>query len=273
MNLKLFCNSLVTIFFVVMLAEAAFAQGFSAGIAPSNFELRAKPGKVIRDTLVIMNAGEKTASYALRTTDWDINETQGLVYMEEKLAGGSCRPWVKLERKVVDVRARGQKRYRFEVHVPEDAGAGLCKFAILVEPAEAAMASVGADEQIRFPVVGRYAVIVYVTIGEAKANIEYRGLGRQEMRGLMLPTLKLHNSGNTYDRVFGRITATDAAGKRHVLIASNFPVLPDHSEEILLVPEATDNGRVDQIFMKYPLRLKGRFEIGGQRFSVDDEFD
>ena len=135
------------------------------------------------------------------------------------------------------------------------------------------MASVGGDQKIRFPVVGRYAVIIYVTIGDARADVEFLGLGRKEMGGLLLPTLKLHNNGNTYDRVFGRITATDAAGQRHILIASTLPLLPDRSEEILLVPEAANNGRMNGIVMKYPLQLKGRFEIGGKRFSIDDEFD
>jgi len=157
--------------------------------------------------------------------------------------------------------------------VPEGTGTGLCKFAMLIEPAEAAIASTGGDSPIRFPVVGRYAVIVYVTIGEAMPIIEYAGLGRGEMRGLTLPTLRLHNHGTTYDRVFGRINATDAAGNRHVLIASTFPVLPNRSEEILLVPEEAENGRTDKVRMTYPLQLEGTFEIGGQRFSIAEEFE
>ena len=273
MNLKSSISFVIAIFSLALLAETAIGKGFSAGIAPSKFELVAKPGKVLRDTLTIMNASETDAGFSLRTTDWDINETQGLEYFEDELVEGSCRPWVKLERKVITIRAQAQKRYRFEVHVPEDAEPGLCKFAILVEPANSATASVGNDGQIRFPVVGRYAVIVYVTIGDAKAKADYSGLGSGEMGGLRLPTLKIQNTGLTYDRVFGRINAVDANGRKHLLIASAFPILPGHSEEILLVPDEAENGSVAKIDMKYPLQLKGKFEFGGEKYSLEETFE
>lgn len=272
MNLKSSINPGLIAVMLTMLSGTAVAQGFSAGIAPSKFELAAKPGDVIRDTVLIMNAGNKSAGFSLRTSDWDITDNQGLEYSEDDLTEGSCRPWVRLERRDLTIRPSGQKRYRFEIHVPEDAPVGLCKFALLIEPAAPAVATLSGDQPISFPVLGRYAVIVYVTIGDAKANIEYEGLGRGEMSGLSLPALKLHNSGNTYDRVFGRISATDAAGERFVLIPSTFPVLPDHSEEILLVPEAAENGQAAEVAMQYPLQLKGTFEIGGQQFSVEEQF-
>ncbi len=272
MNLKLSINAGLAAVVLTILSGTAVAQGFSAGIAPSKFELRAKPGDVIRDTLMIMNAGDKSAAYSLRTADWNITDTQGLEYIEDDLVEGSCRPWVKLERRGLTIRPNGQKRYRFEIHIPEDAPIGLCKFALLIEPATPVVAATSGDQPIRFPVLGRYAVIVYVTVGDAKANIEYAGLGSGEMGGLQLPALKLHNSGNTFDRVFGRIAATDATGERFVLIASTFPVLPNHSEEILLVPEAAENGQAAKVSMQFPLQLKGTFEIGGQRFSVEEQF-
>ena len=273
MNLKLSTLSRVFALALAICAQPATGQGFSAGIAPSKFELRAKPGAVIRDTVLIMNASDKSAGYSLRTADWFVTDTQGLEYIEDRLADGSCRPWVKLERRTLNIAPGNQKRYRFEIHVPEDATAGLCKFALLIEPADTAMASTGGDQPIRFPVVGRYAVIVYVAVGDAQARVEYTGLGRGEMRGDPLPTLRLRNTGTTYDRVFGRITATDANGERHVLIPSNFPVLPNRSEEILLIPEASDDRQANQVSMKFPLQLKGSFEIGGQRFTVDERFD
>lgn len=273
MKLKSSISCTAGILLLTILSGTAESQGFSAGIAPSKFELRAKPGAVVRDTLLIMNASEKRAGYSLRTADWNVTDTQGLEYIEDQLVAGSCRPWVKLERRTLNIAPRSQKRYRFEIHVPEDAPAGLCRFAMLIEPAEVTMASTGGDQPIRFPIVGRYAVIVYVTIGDAKANIEYSGIGRGEMGGLILPTLKLHNNGSTYDRVFGRITATDASGARHVLIASTFPVLPNRSEEIMLIPEATENSRADNVAMSYPLQLKGSFEIAGQRFSIEEQLN
>ena len=172
MNLKSYISVAFIAVGVVASTGTVLAQGFGAGIAPSKFELRAKPGTVIRDTLLIMNASDKPAGYAFRTVDWKINDPQGLNFIEDRLAEGSCRPWVKLERKIINIGPGGQKRYRFEIHVPEDAATGLCKFAVLIEPAEAVTAMLGGDQKIKFPVVGRYAVIVYVTVGDARADVE-----------------------------------------------------------------------------------------------------
>jgi len=248
----------------------AVAANFGAGISPTKFELRATPGATLRDTVTILNANEDTAEYALRTADWSLNDMQGVEYLEDALAENSCRPWVKLERSTLRIPPGVQKRYRFEVHVPEDAPVGLCKFAILIAPAEAEMAGVGANREIRFPVVGRYAVTVYVTVGDARPEIEYLGLGEKRVGKLRLPTLELRNTGNTYDRTFGQATATDAAGKRHRLVASSFPVLPGRTESILLALEQETSPK-EPASIEYPLTLKGRFEIGGRTIRLDGE--
>ncbi len=116
-------------------------------------------------------------------------------------------------------------------------------------------------------------MIVYVTVGDAAPVVDFLGLGRGEMGGLTLPTLRLHNKGTTYDRVFGRVVATDAAGERFVLVASTFPVLPGRTEEIILVPEQSENNPDDSDKMQYPLSLKGDFEIGGERHEVESFFE
>lgn len=247
----------------------AVAAGFGAGIAPSKFELNAKPGAVLRDTVTILNANEDNAEYALRTADWRLNDRQGVEYFEDTLLDDSCRPWVRLERKTLRIPPGAQKRYRFEVHVPEDAPAGLCKFAILIEPGEPEMAGVGDNQEIRFPVVGRYAITIYVTVGDARPDIEYLGLTEQRVGKLRLPALRLRNNGTTYDRAFGQITATDAGGKRHRLVASSFPVLPGRTESILLAFEQDPSRSGAQI--EYPIELRGKIDIGGKTIRIDEE--
>jgi fimbrial chaperone protein len=269
MKSKLF-PSAACIAAAMLFSGPTLSAGFGAGISPTKFELRAKPGATLREVLTILNAADEPAEYALRTADWMLDDNQGVEYFEDDLIEGSCRPWVKLERRLLKIMSGGQKRYRFEVHVPEDAPVGLCKFAILIEPGDAAMASVGENEEIKFPVVGRYAVTVYVTVGDAKPNIEYLGLGEQQIGAMRLPTLQFRNDGNTYDRAFGQITATDAAGKRHSLVASSFPVLPGRTESILLALE-NDPNKAGAVALEYPLKLKGRIQIGGQTFKIEEE--
>jgi fimbrial chaperone protein len=269
MKSKLF-PSAALIAAAMLIGSPTFSAGFGAGVSPTKFELRAKPGATLRDALTILNASDEPAQYSLRTADWQLNDQQGVEYFEDELLESSCRPWVKLERQLIKIMGGGQKRYRFEVHVPEDAPVGLCKFAILIEPGETAMASVGPNGEIKFPVVGRYAVMVYVTIGDAKPDIEFLGLGERQMGTLRLPTLQFRNNGNTYDRAFGQLTATDAAGTRHTLVASTFPVLPGRTEKIQLDLE-TDPNQAEIVVFEFPLKLKGRIQIGGQTFKIEEE--
>jgi hypothetical protein len=249
----------------------ALAAGFAAGISPSKFELRASPGDIVRDTVTILNPAGEPADYLLRTADWQLNDASGIEFIEDSLAEGSCRPWVKLERRTLQVRAGEQRTYRFEVHVPEDALPGLCRFAILIEPAEPFRAELG-DSGVSFPIVGRFAVITYVTIGEAQAAIEYLGLGATLVKEQALPTLMLRNVGNSYDRAFGQVTATDSANQRITLIPSDFPVLPGRTESIVLSPE-TRPDRPGDFRFSYPLTLEGRIEIGGQTIRIEETFD
>jgi hypothetical protein len=256
----------------VALTTASHAAGFAAAISPSKFELAAAAGDVVRDTLTIINPTNETGEFNLRTSDWDLTESHGVEFFEDTLRDDSCRPWVRLERKTVSLRPGEQKRYRFEIHVPADAPAGLCRFAILIEPAEPAQARLG-DGQISVPVVGRYAVITYVTIGDARPQIAYLGLGAQIVAEQALPTLTLRNTGSGYDRAFGQVMATDATDQRVPLVPSNLPVLPGRTEQIVLTPDTRSNAAAHDVRFTYPLILKGRIEIGGETLRIDTTFE
>jgi hypothetical protein len=252
-----------------------FAQGFAAGISPSRFELEADPGAVIRDTVTILNPSEADAEYLFRTVDWELDDASGIQYIEDTLADGSCRPWVRLERRNVTVRAGASRNYRFEVHVPADATPGLCRFAILIEPTEAYTARIG-DGELSLPIVGRYAVISYVTIGDAAAVIENLGVSRIESNGLQLPAITVRNSGTAHDRASGQVTAVDASGTRFSLVPSNFPVLPGRTERLAFLPETDTSGQspiTAQRQLQYPVRLNGRIEFGSESIEIDATID
>ncbi len=266
------CHSLLLLpALAVAIAIDVFAQGFAAGISPSRFELEGEPGTVIRDTVTILNPGQADAEYLFRTVDWDLDESSGIQYTEDTLAAGSCRPWVQLERRNVTVRAGASRSYRFEVHVPADAAPGLCRFAILIEPSEAYTARLGEGE-LSLPIVGRYAVITYVTIGDASAVIENLGLSRIESNGLQLPAITVRNSGTAHDRASGQITAVDATGTRFSLVPSSFPVRPGRTEILAFLPETDTAGKSPLTLerqLQYPVRLDGRIEIGDQSIEID----
>lgn len=266
------CHSLLLLpALAVAIAIDVLAQGFAAGITPSRFELEAEPGALIRETVTIVNPGTADAEYLFRTVDWQLDEASGVQYVEDTLAEGSCRPWVRLERRNVTIRAGASRNYRFEVQVPADAAPGLCRFAIMIEPSEAYTARIG-DGEVSLPIVGRYAVISYVTIGDAAAVIENLGLSRIDSSGLQLPAITVRNTGTAHDRASGQITAVDATDTRYSLVPSSFPVLPGRTETLAFLPETDTAGQSPLTLerqLQYPVRLNGRIEIGGQSIEID----
>jgi len=261
-------RSLITAIGALLFTAQVSAGGFSAGIAPSKFELKTKAGQLVRDTITILNASEASSDYQFKTADWRLNESKGVDFLESELAPDSCRPWVRLERKNVRIRAGGQKKFRFEVKVPEGTTPRLCTFAILIEPGKDSLAEVN-QAGLRFPVVGRYAAIVYLNIGNPKADIEYLGLAKSVSGKALLPALMLENKGLTYDRVFGGATAIDANGQRHELIASTFPILPGQLEKIVLAPTSQQQSGAAKS-LAYPVKLKGKFDVGGKTYKINE---
>jgi hypothetical protein len=250
------------------LCAALATASYGAGVSPSKFELRAQPGEVLRDTVRILNPGEQAEEFALKTADWRLNDNGGVQFVEDVLLEDSCRPWVRLERRTVSIQAGAEKNYRFEVHVPADAAPGLCRFAIIIEPTEPHVARIG-EGGISVPMVARFAVVTYVTIGDAAADVAVVDVGTRQFEGQRLPTVTLQNLGNTYDRAFGDLIATDFRGQRTRLVPSEFPVLPGRSEVIQLRLDMSAE-QAEAYTLMYPLRLSGRIEIGGKVLEIDE---
>ena len=271
MSLKSFLECSVALGACALATSSADGAAFTVGISPGKFELTARPGEVIRDTVTLMNAGDEPGTYLFKTNDWQLNDKGGIEYLGDTIDDDSCRPWVRLERRSVEIVPGGEKNYRFEVHVPDDAPDGLCRFAIIVEPTDPYVVNT-ADGHVSMPILGRFAVLVYVTIGDAAADMSLQGLETTVVNGQRVPAIRLENTGNTYDRVFGQVTAIDASGMRHTLNASDFPILPGHTEAIALIPDASAAAG-DESALPFPLRLEGRIEVGGERFSVEGTVD
>lgn len=267
MSLKSCLRHSLKFFALSPLAVTALGAGFTAGISPSRFELTVRPGDVIRDTITVINPGNEPATYLFKTADWRLNESSSVEYIEDDLVSDSCRPWVRLERRAVEIGPGAEKNYRFEVHVPENASHGLCRFAIIIEPVEPYEVNAAAGG-VTMPVVGRFAVLSYVTIGDASADISFLGLEATEVNGMRVPALRVRNQGETYDRMFGQVTATDASGRRFSLRASDFPVLPGRTESIALIPETGESDSAPPV-LEFPVRLDGRVEIGGETLRVE----
>lgn len=242
-----------------LLCGVAQAQ-FAAAVTPPRFELSAEPGKTTRQVMEITHATPGAGTYRVYTTDWSM-AADGALSFYDTLQPGSCRPWVAIERKEITV-ARGTRlRYRFEVTVPADAAAQECRFALMIEsrPQE-----VMTSESSSFPMNGRIAVIVYVAVGSARAQLEAGDIAVAAFDGRPTPMLSVRNSGNATGRLSGILKGVDGAGAALEFTPENLPILPGQTRRIALQaygPGPRSATSAAPAF-KWPLSLRGLLEYG-----------
>jgi hypothetical protein len=238
------------------------AASFAAVVGPPRFELKATPGETLRQAIDIGNDALEFADYAVRTADWELAADGAVIYRDD-LAPGSCRPWVRLERRELRMAPRQHRKFRFEVQVPPDAPQGECRFAIMIEGKEPSL----PEGTIRVPMQGRIAVIAYVAVGDAKPRLEVRSLQLATVNGRPAPTVTLTNSGNAHGRPEGTLEARDAAGRAIEFSVSNAPVLAGTTRTLPLWPNPGPDGKTPAI--EYPLRLRGTIEWPGGQHKVE----
>ena len=253
---------------VIMALLSTFAVGsrasdFAVGVSPPHFELRGQPGAVVRDVLLLLNTADGFGEYQVRSADWSMDPLGGVTIHGPELVDGSCRPWVKIERKKVQLEPLGRRNYRFEVHVPADAPAGECRFALLISQAPSELSGNAAEQgrsSIRMPIAAQIAVIVYVAIADAGPELLFVGAGVADRGKGLLPTVTLSNQGSAHGRPFGNLVGVDAAGNQHEFIVTPVPVLSGHTVEVPLTYDPTLP--VEQIKpLLLPVELRGDIEF------------
>jgi len=247
-------------------AVAAQAQGFAAMASPPRFELRMKPGQTARDIVEISNASTAVGRYRVRTADWSLTADASVTFYDA-LQPGSCRPWVAIERPQIQVPSAGRLRYRFEVAVPPDAPSGECRFALMVEGEDTVSAQ---SSGLVIPVSGRLGIIVYVTVGEARPQLEVIESTTTLVNGERLPAVRVRNTGNAHGRLSGFLSGTDAQGRGLEFSPSSFPVLPGETRTIALTATA---GRDEAVRIAYPVTVRGLLEWDNGRLELDRRFD
>lgn len=256
----------------VLLPLGAAAGPFELGVSPSRFELTAKPGTRVGQSLTLQNISEQPSDIALRTLDWAMTPQGGITYQED-LAPGSCRPWVTLERRRLTVGPRARVTYRFQVDVPADAPPMECRFMIALEGAEPAanrtIASGGAA--LNLPVSGRIAIAVYVAVNGAQSKLQLDTLATQVVQGRRMPAVTVTNRGDAHGRLDGVLEATDAKGQKFELVPDGSPLLPGQTRTLAFSARpSTPNQKLEEPV--FPVKATGRLDWENGSFKVDAEF-
>ncbi len=250
----------------VAVSASVQAQGFAALVSPPRFELATKPGKTLRSVIEVSNRSTAPGRYLIHTADWDLSPDFSVTFHDD-LQPGSCRPWVALERPEVVVPGGGTLRYRFEVTVPADAEIGECRFAVMIEGADPAIAH---SKGLEVPVTGRIGVIVYLNIGGGTPDLEVLRPEITTLNGKQIPALRVHNAGSAHGRMSGFLTGTDAKGIAYDFTPSDFPILPHEEREVFLTPSTSTD---EHPTLAFPVTVKGTLEWGKHRTELNQLFE
>jgi P pilus assembly chaperone PapD len=264
------CLTGCLLFIAACSSTPATAAEFAATVSPPRFELDASSGETLRETVTIENAGDTPATFEIRSADWDLAENGGVTIFPPEPQPDSCRSWVRLERHTLKLRPGGTKRYRFEIHLPEDAGRGECRFALLIEQPDAQPVMAHA-RNIQFPVQGRLAIIVYVRVDNAMPELSLETLKLETVNGLLTPVVQLNNQGNAHGRPEGFLQGTDASGNKIEFTVAQAPILPGQTRTIPLW-QAPAEGEKPVKFIP-PIKINGLIEWEGGEQSVDTVLD
>jgi hypothetical protein len=241
------------------------AADFSFAISPPRFELTAKPGERVRQTIEITNAAAQPNGLLVRTADWELRADDSVVF-HDALQPASCRSWVAIERRELTVPSRLPYRFRFEVAPPADQAPVECRFAILLEGKDSSFAgSTGA-----LPVGARVGVIVYVAVGDVKPELSVTGMRVEARNGQPTAVLDVRNTGTAHGRLDGFLSGTDARGQVVDVAPANTPILPGQTHTVALsFTKRGDPNTAAQV--EFPLAVKGKLEWGKGRSTELDQ--
>ena len=248
------------------ISAPGIAAGFAATVSPPRFELDAHSGDILRETVIIENAGDTHATFEIRSADWDLSANGGVTIFSPERQPDSCRSWVRLERHSLKLLPGGTKRYRFEIHLPEDAVKGECRFALLIEQPDA-QPVMARTRNIQFPVQGRVAIIVYVRIDNATPDLSLGTLKLETINGQLTPVVQLKNQGDAHGRPEGLLQGTDASGNKIDFTVAQTPILPGQTRTIPLWQAPAEG--VKPVRLTAPIKINGLIEWEGGEQSVD----
>ncbi|TWO66166.1 hypothetical protein FN976_26705 [Caenimonas sedimenti] len=257
------------------LTAVAFPQAraapFEIAVSPSRVEVTGKSGARLGQSVNLINLGTTPTEVSIRTLDWTFSEEGHLNYFDE-LREGSCRPWVTLERRFVQLAPQGRTAFRFQIEVPPGASRGECRFMLAIEGVEPAhraeMQSGGAN--LSLPVSGRIAIAVYVMLNGAAPKLEIVQIGVKEIQGSRVPVVTVTNKGDAHGRLDGGLESVDAKGQKFDLIPEGTPVMPGQTRTLPLQPRGEPNQRPP--VPQFPIRSEGQLDWELGSFKVKMEF-
>jgi len=208
--------------------------GFSLGISPVRWEAAGKPGKTLRKVVVLTGGAGAIQKVKVGVGDWTLSEDGAPIFGKSGTMPESAASWIRYHPAELNVYPRQRKIVRLSIRIPDATPSGCYRVALFFEPPQ-------SDEEGRKGATsvflrGRLALLIYVTVGDARPEGEILDTAwRVIIKGRKpVPALKVHNRGNAHLRMNGIFAARTLSGKKFEGIIPALPILPGQTRWIPL---------------------------------------
>lgn len=207
--------------------------GFAVEMAPARLELKVDPGKKVRAAIGLRTRSRMAQEVEVTKGYFGLTADGVPVFDKPEDASESAAGWITLSQDRLKIFPRQRKRLRLAVDVPPGTPPGGYRAAIFFTPPQAeGKTRTGANVFIQ----GRLALLIYVTVGGAKADgqikaWEWRQVPPKKEQRL---AFQVTNQGTAHLRLAGVAQVTDSQGDKFEALVPGVPVLPRQTRWIPL---------------------------------------
>ncbi|MDO8650505.1 MAG: hypothetical protein Q7K33_04350 [Candidatus Berkelbacteria bacterium] len=206
----------VATFFVIMLPNSGQAQELGqakVSISPTLFELTAKPGDILENTMKVINTSEIVQSYEMEIKSFIGNELGQAKITASDDPEYALRGWVKITPEKFTLAAKQTQVVKFVISVPEDAEPGGQYGSILASLVD--NSTVTGTGAITKPKVGTLVLVAVAGDITYSAYIKEFSVAKKRFeRPPVEFRTKIHNSSSVHIKPKGFITLTDIFGRK-----------------------------------------------------------
>jgi hypothetical protein len=209
---------------LLLLASLPGRAELGLALAPMRVEIKMAPGGQYTDSLRLTNDSDGPSRIRAELLDWYLDDTMTPQFADryEKEKAFSCRDWLQLNPREMDLAEAGTFRVRYTLRVPGDTPPGEyhCGAGFVTLP------PVNPES----PPMGMYIAVravtaIYVVVGEPDRQPVFRDLTLRSLPGGGHEAVALfENQGLRHFRIQGFIEVRDAAGA--VLERVDYPHVP-----------------------------------------------
>src|SRR3989344_4963743 len=206
----------VATFFVIMLPNSGQAQELGqakVSISPTLFELTAKPGDILENTMKVINTSEIVQSYEMEIKSFIGNELGQAKITASDDPEYALRGWVKITPEKFTLAAKQTQVVKFIISVPEDAEPGGQYGSILASLVDNSTVT-GAGAITKSKVGTLVLVAVAGDITYSAYIKEFSVAKKRFERPPVEFRTKIHNSSSVHIKPKGFITLTDMLGRK-----------------------------------------------------------